>query len=225
MPSYCPQCGAQVPDGAAVCPQCGASLAAVSGDQAQNTAQNPNQQAQSSEPSSQAQPNQQGQQAQQPYNNPNQGYANQGSFQNQGAYQNQGPYQGQPYQNPNYPPYQNYQQPYTDPRDHTGEFDAKDISDNKVFALAAYALGISGDILCLLAAQKSNYAMFHVRESLKMSIVDMILVLCCIVPYVGWVVGGVGLIIVLVLRIIQFVSVCKGQAKETSIISSLKFLK
>ena len=48
--------------------------------------------------------------------------------------------------------------PYVDPMDHTGEFDAADISENKVIAMLPYILGIAGLIIALLARSDSPYA-------------------------------------------------------------------
>lgn len=57
--------------------------------------------------------------------------------------------------------------PAYDPYDHTAEFDPKDISDNKVFAMICYLMGFIGIIVALLATNSSKYAMFHVRQALK----------------------------------------------------------
>lgn len=62
-----------------------------------------------------------------------------------------------------------------DPFDHTAEFDPKDISDNKVIAMLCYLLGSIGVIIALLAANKSDYAAFHVRQALKFTVVNVLL--------------------------------------------------
>ena len=171
--AFCPNCGAQVPDGTTVCPQCGAPIPA------------------------------------------------------QGQPQGQ-PQQGQPqpnFQQPGYqqPPYMYQQAP--DPKDHTAEYDPKDISDNKVFAMSAYLLGTLGTIIALLAAQKSPYAMFHVRQALKISMCEILLVIIAIIPVVGWIFSGVCTIILMVVRIILFFNVCHGKAKDAPIVGSLGFMK
>ncbi len=115
-----------------------------------------------------------------------------------------------------------------DPKDHTAEFDPKDVSDNKVFAMAAYLMGIAGIIITLLAAQKSDYAMFHARQSLKISVCEILLLICSlllvwtvIVPLAGLIAS----IVILVVRVILFFQVCKGQAKDAPIIGNFGFLK
>ncbi len=109
--------------------------------------------------------------------------------------------------------------------DHTAEFDPQDISDNKVFAMVSYLLGVVGIIIALLAAQKSDYAMFHVRQALKLSICSFILIIIAIIPFLGWLVAGVGAIIIFVLQIIMFFNVCKGKAVEVPLVGDFKFLK
>ena len=126
--------------------------------------------------------------------------------------------------------YQQFQQPYApvpmvDPKDHTAEYDPKDISENKVFAMAPYLMGAIGIIVALLAAQKSEFTMFHVRQALKITMVNILLVICCIIPIVGWIFAGVCSIILVVLQFIMFFRVCKGKAVEVPIVGNLGFLK
>ena len=112
--------------------------------------------------------------------------------------------------------------------DHTAEFDPKDISDNKVISMLVYLLGPIGILLALLAAQTSPYAGFHVRQSLKFTVIETltllassILVWTFIVPIAGVIFIGV----LAVIKIICFFQICKGQAKEPAIIRGFKFLK
>lgn len=60
--------------------------------------------------------------------------------------------------------------PAYDPYDHTAEFDPKDISDNKVFAMLCYLMDFIGIIVALLATHSSKYTMFHVRQALKITV-------------------------------------------------------
>lgn len=118
--------------------------------------------------------------------------------------------------------------PYMNPSDHTAEFEPKDISDNKVVAMASYMLGTLGIIIALLAAPQSPFAGFHSRQALKLDILNILigiasLVLCWtfIVP----ILGGISILVLLVVRIICFFNVCAGKAKAAPIVSSLPFLK
>ena len=118
--------------------------------------------------------------------------------------------------------------PAADPKDHTGEFDAADIAEHKIWAMLPYLLGVIGIILVLLGAKESKYAAFHVRQSLKLLICEAITLIAtgllfwtCIVL----VAGIVAECILLVLTIIAFFQVCGGKAKEPAIICNFGFLK
>ena len=146
---------------------------------------------------------------------------------------------GAPHENPQQPnggQQNNWQQPnnwqlpayHFDPYDHTAEFDAKDISDNKVIAMLCYLLGAAGVIIALLSSQSSPYAGFHVRQSLKFTVVDILLGIISAVLFWTFLIPvacGICYAVLFVVRIICFFSICKGQAKEPPIIRSLGFLR
>ena len=132
----------------------------------------------------------------------------------------------QPNGSPNQAPV--YAAPEPDPFDHTEEFDAKDISENKVLCLLVYLMGAIGIIYALLAGKDSKYVAFHVRQALKFEVVTILLGI--VMALLFWtiivpIVGGVCLAIVLVLKVICFFQICSGKAKEPAIIRSLGFLK
>lgn len=132
----------------------------------------------------------------------------------------------QPNGSPNQAPV--YAAPEPDPFDHTEEFDAKDISENKVLCMLVYLMGAIGIIYALLAGKDSKYVAFHVRQALKFEVVTILL--CIVMALLFWtiivpIVGGVCLAIVLVLKVICFFQICSGKAKEPAIIRSLGFLK
>lgn len=122
---------------------------------------------------------------------------------------------------------QAYQQaaPAADQFDHTSEFDPKDISDNKVIAMATYLLGFIGIIIALIASRESRYAAFHVRQSLKLQVTEALCLFMMIIPFLGWLAAGVCIAIIEVLNIIAFFQVCGGKAKEPAIIRSFPFMK
>ncbi len=131
----------------------------------------------------------------------------------------QGNWQGGYQQNP-------YQQPYTayDPKDHTSEFDPRDIEDNKLYASLPYFFGIVGVITALLV-RESPFTRFHIKNELRLLIASVIACVPFIIPILGWIVGGVCLAILGVLKIIAIVWVLQGKAKEIPIISNIGFLK
>lgn len=118
--------------------------------------------------------------------------------------------------------------------DYSSQFDPKDISENKVTAMAAYLLGPIGIIIALLAARDSAYTAFHVRQALKITvcsivleIIAAVLALFGMIPLVGIIFKLVLVIIcavwlgVLVLRLIAIAQVCDGEAKEPAIIGKM----
>ena len=119
-------------------------------------------------------------------------------------------------------------QPMPDPYDHTAEFDPADISENKVICLCPYVLGVVGVIVALLVGGTSAYTAFHVRQALKITVVQTVAavlgaVFCFLVlPAIAL---AVLTCILIIARIICFVQICKGQAKEPILIRKLNFLK
>lgn len=125
-------------------------------------------------------------------------------------------------------PYGMPQQPYADPKDHTAEFDVKDISDNKVMAMLPYLMGTIGIIIALLACRESAYTYFHVRQALKITVCTILVTVITAVLFFTVIVpiaGGICAAILFVVKIICFFQVCSGKAKEAPIVSSFGFLK
>lgn len=117
---------------------------------------------------------------------------------------------------------------YVDVFDHTAEFDAKDVSDNKVYAMLCYLTGVVGVIIALLAGQDSAYAKFHIRQIIKFTVVEALVgilmaILCwtILVP----IAGALFLLVLAVIKIICFFRVCAGKSIEPAIIRSMGFLK
>ena len=118
-----------------------------------------------------------------------------------------------------------YQQAPADQYDHTSEFDPKDISDNKVYAMATYMLSVIGVVIALLASRDSKYLQFHVRQAMKLQITEILCTFLMIVPFLGWIAAPICILIVTVLQIIAFFQVCSGKAKEPAIVRSFPFMK
>lgn len=115
-----------------------------------------------------------------------------------------------------------------DPYDHTAEFDATDISENKVFAMLPYLLGTIGIIIALLASNTSQYVRFHVRQAIKFTVCSILAGICAVILCWTFIVPIAYIILAmvfLVLKIICFFQICGGKAKEPAIIRDLGFLK
>ena len=125
--------------------------------------------------------------------------------------------------------------PYMDPYDHTAEFDAADIAENKLFAMAMYLLGPLGMIIAMLAVQASRYTAFHVRQALKLTVAEILGILVLVVAaFLMWslrmrvfmvfviAVAIIGLVAIHLLCVLQ---VIRSKAKEVYLIRNLRFLK
>ena len=118
--------------------------------------------------------------------------------------------------------------PAADRYDHTSEFDPKDISENKVIAMLVYLLGFVGIFIALIVGKSSPYAAFHVRQALKFTVLEAILLICGVVlvwTIIVPIAVGVCSMILLVLKVIAFFQICSGKAKEPAIVRELGFLK
>ncbi len=118
--------------------------------------------------------------------------------------------------------------PAYDPYDHTKEFEAGDVSANKLVCMLVYLLDIVGIVVALLAAKESPYVSFHIKQAMKYTVAEVLLslatLLLCwtlIVP----ILGGIALVILMICKIISFAQVCQGKAKEPVLLRNLAFLK
>ena len=115
-----------------------------------------------------------------------------------------------------------------DPYDHTAEFDAKDISDNKVVCMLMYLASYVGILVALLMSNSSKYVSFHLRQVLKFEVVTLLTTLVTVLlswTFIVPIAAGILSIALFVIRIICFFQICNGKAKEPAIIRSLGFLK
>lgn len=118
--------------------------------------------------------------------------------------------------------------PMYDPYDHTSEFDPKDISDNKVFAMIVYLMGTVGIIIALLAGKDSPYTKFHVRQAVKFVVSNILLAFVALLlcwTFIVPIACAVMAVILFIIKIICFFQICSGTAKEPPIIRSLGFLR
>ncbi len=201
----CANCGTQVPDDAVFCNNCGSALTENAAPQAPANGSN------AANPTPAPAPA--------PVPTPVPGPAPQQNFQN-GNFQQQG-YQ----QQPGFQPQQAYQYQKYDPSDHTANFDAKDIADNKLFAVLPYIFSCLAGILAGIYVHDSEYIKFHTKVAAQYDIILTVLVLLSLIPFVGWVCGPICIGIVSICRIISLIYALQGKAKDAPIIGSIGFLK
>ena len=207
----CKNCGAEIQDGAVFCTHCGTEVEEQRVEEQRVEPEKTEQAAQPVEPeqtSGQSQAESQNAGAQNVNYGQNPNYGQSQNYGQQGGYQ------------PNYTPY--------DPYDHTSEFTAKDISDNKVIAMLVYLMGTIGIIVALLASKDSPYLSFHVRQALKFTVLEVltgIITLLLFWTFIVPIAAGIFGIVLYVCKIIAFFSICKGNAKEPYVVRSFNFLK
>lgn len=136
----------------------------------------------------------------------------------QGEYNQSDSYQ-QSYQDS----YQQSAQEYTTDPDSGMSFSKEDIDNNKMIALLSY-IGILF-IIPLLVAKESPYARYHINQGIVLFIFEAICAAVFSIPLLGWIVGGVGEIICVVLLIIGILNVLNGSAKPLPIIGKFTILK
>jgi len=144
----------------------------------------------------------------------------------------QPPFVQQPaYQQPAYQQPQQFMppvQPVIPAYDHTAEFTAEDIAENKLLAVLPYLFGLLGLAVTYLAKRDSAFLAFHQKQALKMMIIEWLLAIA--VAATSWLilplfVGGIAITVLAVLYIIAVFQVLGNKAKEPTFIRDLKFLK
>lgn len=131
---------------------------------------------------------------------------------------------GQQPQQPQQPPQQFAAKPW----DHTTEFHPKDVSDNKVIAMLLYLVGLLGIFIALLGGIKSDYLSFHVRQCLKIMVLECLLIIIATVLAITFIVPIAAFIclgILEVVKIICFFQICGNKSIEPPIVRSFGFLK
>ncbi len=120
--------------------------------------------------------------------------------------------------------------PVTIPTDHTSEFSAQEVADNKLFAASIYLFGFLGLAIALIAnlSNKSNYIRFHIKQGLKIEICAAVVAVVTVVLFWTFIVpiaGAIAIVILEVVNIICFVQTLRNMSVEPPIINSIKFLK
>ena len=120
--------------------------------------------------------------------------------------------------------------PVVDQYDHTAEFSAEDVSENKLLAAVIYVSSILGIIVALIAqsSRKSKYLDFHIKQGLKsfvvmffLGVIGAVLSWTCIFA----IAAAVCEVIVLVCNYICLFKSLANKSIEIPVIRSLGFLK
>lgn len=101
--------------------------------------------------------------------------------------------------------------------------DMQDNQDNKAMGVLAY-LGILV-LIPIFAAKDSPFARYHANQGLVLCIAEIICGMIAGIPFIGWIVGGVGGVVTFVLMIIGIVNAAKGEMKPLPLIGGISILK
>lgn len=98
------------------------------------------------------------------------------------------------------------------------QFDPQDIADHKMLAMLGY---LTMGILPMVGCRDSAYAMHHVNQALWIFIGSLLCGLVCIIPLLGWIVGVIGSIFLLVCEIIGIIRALKGSGAYLPFVKGL----
>ena len=98
------------------------------------------------------------------------------------------------------------------------QFDSQDIADNKMLAMLGY---LTKGVLPMIGCRNSAFAMHHVNQALWIFIGTLLCGLVCIIPILGWIVGAIGSIFLLVCEIIGIIRALKGSGAYLPFIKGL----
>lgn len=107
--------------------------------------------------------------------------------------------------------------------DKTAQFDAKDINDNKVFAVLAYFSWLV--LIPIFAAKDSKFARFHANQGIVIAIAELVIWIIGLIPVLGWIVKWLGGIVLFIFSIMGIIAAAKGEAKTLPLIGKFVILK
>lgn len=138
----------------------------------------------------------------------------------QNPYQ-QGSYQQNPYQQA----YPQYGAPIKN-TDHTAEFTAEQVSENKVYAALCYINFIFAFVM-LIAKKDDSYLNFHIKQALKIYLCSALTILLGLLTSFLVITVLAMTVIIFILQVVNLICLFKtlaGKSEEAPIISGLKFL-
>lgn len=95
---------------------------------------------------------------------------------------------------------------------------AKTKGDSVVWGFLAVLLSIVGVVLVLLAKKNDKYAVFYAKQSLVIFIASVIAGLVGMIPFIGWVLMPVFVLIVFLIWIITLIRSLTGNMKQAPLI-------
>ena len=80
-------------------------------------------------------------------------------------------------------------------------------------------------IIVGIYVKDSAFVKFHIKNAIRLDVAVILVLLLCIIPFLGWIAAAVCGLVLSVVKIIAIVWVFQGKAKDLPIISSIGFLK
>ncbi len=106
---------------------------------------------------------------------------------------------------------------YVDSSNKTALFTEEERAHDKYLAAFCY-LGPIFMILSLVAEKDSKFIRYHANQAIMLCVLFFVCVIVCIVPIIGWIVGGIGIVVAFVFEIIGIVRAFKGKAEDLPIV-------
>lgn len=129
--------------------------------------------------------------------------------------------QYQQYQQPDYEQQQyQYQQQY---RQIPPGYDSEDIQKNRLLSVCSYISPLM-ILIPLIAQPDSKYCRFHANQALVLALFQLCCGIVCIIPILGWIAGGIGLVFALVCEIIGIVNSLSGKVNPLPLIGRIDVL-
>ena len=131
-------------------------------------------------------------------------------------------YQYQQYQQQYQQPYAEYAPQYAADAVPPG-YDAEDIQNNRILSVCSYLSPLLY-LIPLIAQPDSKYCRFHANQALVLILFELCCGLVWIVPILGWIAGGIGMIFAFVCEIIGIVRSLKGSVEPLPLIGKIDIL-
>lgn len=112
---------------------------------------------------------------------------------------------------------------FTNTPDTTADFDATDIAENKGISILCY-FGLLL-LIPLLTRPESKFVRFHSNQGLIFMLLGIAVSILAPIPVLGWVIGVVGSIFMLICFILGIVNCVNGKAKELPLIGKIRLIK
>ncbi|MGI5899200.1 MAG: hypothetical protein ACOX8S_04660 [Christensenellales bacterium] len=102
-------------------------------------------------------------------------------------------------------------------------FDVEDIEKNKAMAGLSYLYILF--FLPLVVAPDSQFGRFHANQALLNFLASIACSIILVIPIIGWIVGGIGQIVVLVFAIKGIIGAFKGEANRLPLYGKFDIIK